>query len=72
MAKHFREMSPGVWHQYRPTSVVNPSCSRCGDYDRGGERRGWRWRWAQDGLAERLTEAICRRWYERTELRIVS
>ena len=69
--KHFREMAPGVWHAYRPTSVVNPTCAQCGDYDRGGGRRGWRWRWTEDGQGGRFTEAICGRCYERSELAVL-
>lgn len=61
MAKHFTEAAPGIWHPYRPTSVVNPPCSRCGDYDRNGGRRGWRWRLAVESSGRRLTEAICGR-----------
>lgn len=64
MANHFRDKEPGVWHPYRRTSVVNPACSCCGDHDRGGGRRGWRWRWADGGTSGRPTEALCGRCYD--------
>ena len=72
MAKHFTEAAPGIWHPYRPTSVVNPACSRCGDYDRSGGRRGWRWRLAAVGQGRRLTEAICGRCYVAQDVHVIS
>ena len=67
MAKHFTAVQRGVWRPYRPTSVVNPSCCRCGDYDRSGGRRGWRWRLGEPRPGRKFTEAICGRCYAQME-----
>lgn len=64
MASHFRDKEPGVWHAYQRTSVVNPPCRHCGDHDRGGGRRGWRWRWIDARARHQLTEAICGRCFD--------